>query len=175
MRLTTEEVVRRYGKRCFAAAFSVCQNAADAEDVVQEVFIRYHTKPRAFDSEEHLKAWLLRVAINRARDVCKSFWHRHRVTWEETMAALPFEAPEDSALFAAVMALPDKYRVVIHLYYYEGYAVREIAALLSRRENTVKSQLRRARALLREQLKEAWNDDESDEPSDQSRMVQQNL
>ena len=88
------------------------------------------------------------------------------------MAALPFEAPEDSALFAAVMALPEKYRVVIHLHYYEDYAVREIAALLSRRENTVKSQLRRARALLKDKLKEDWDDDES---SDESRMVQQNL
>lgn len=172
MRLTTEEAVRRYSKRCFAAAFNVCQNAQDAEDVVQEAFIRYHTKVREFDSEAHLKAWLLRVAINRARDVCKSFWHRHRVAWEETMAALPFEAPEDSALFAAVMALPEKYRVVIHLHYYEDYAVREIAALLSRRENTVKSQLRRARALLKDKLKEDWDDDES---SDESRMVQQNL
>ena len=77
------------------------------------------------------------------------------------METLEFQAPEDSELFRAVMALPEKYRVVIHLHYYEGYSVEEIAALLGRRSGTVKSQLSRGRALLKNALQEEWNDDES--------------
>ena len=76
------------------------------------------------------------------------------------MNELEFEAPEDSRLFEAVMELPDKYRTVIHLFYYEEYSVREIADILRCREGTVKSQLSRGRALLKTKLKEDWNDDE---------------
>ena len=160
MRLTADEVSRRYRDRLFAAAFSVCRSRADADDIVQDTLVRYITRPREFHDEEHLRAWLLRVAINRARDVCASFWQRRRADWEEYAATLPFEEPEDSRVFDAVMRLPEKYRVVIHLFYYEEYSVREIAALLNSREGTVKSRLSRGRALLKTMLEEEWNDDE---------------
>ena len=76
------------------------------------------------------------------------------------MNELTFEAPEDSRLFEAVMRLPDKYRIVIHLFYYEDYTIAEIAQILKRREGTVKSQLNRGRKLLKTMLMEEWNDDE---------------
>ncbi len=161
MRLETDEAFQRYAGRVYASAFSVTRNPTDADDVTQDTFLRYHTRNDDFESEAHLKAWLLRVAINRAKDLAGSFWRRNTTALEEYMETLVFEMPEDSELFCAVMALPEKYRVVIHLHYYEGYGVEEIAALLGCRVGTVKSQLNRGRMLLKKALKEDWNDDES--------------
>ena len=160
MKLPTDEAYRAYADRVFAAAFSVCGNRDDADDVTQDVFLRYQTAGQDYTDEKHLKAWLLRVAINRAKDLTTSFWHRHKVSWEDYMDELEFEEPADGSLFEAVMRLPEKYRTVIHLFYYEDYSVREIADLLKHGEGTVKSQLSRGRALLKSQLAEDWNDDE---------------
>ena len=160
VRLSVDEAFTRYKDHVFSAAFNVCQNWTDADDVVQSTFLKYYNLDLAFESEEHLKAWLLRVAINHARDLTKSFWQRNRVPWEDYMNELPFEEPEDSRLFEAVMRLPEKYRVVIHLFYYEDYAITEIAQILNRREGTVKSQLNRGRKLLKTILMEEWEDDE---------------
>ncbi len=160
MRLTADEAIRRYGDRMYAAAFSVCRSHDDADDAVQDALIKYHTLRLDYHDEEHLKAWLLRVTINRAKDIASSFWRRNTASWEDYMATLPFEAPEDSRLFEAVMRLPEKYRTVIHLFYYEEYSVREIAQLLRSREGTVKSQLSRGRKLLKTMLGEEWDDDE---------------
>ena len=161
MRLETDEAFQRYADRVYASAFSVTRNPTDADDATQDTFLRYHTRNDDFENEAHLKAWLLRVAINRAKDLAGSFWRRNTTALEEYMETLVFEMPEDSELFCAVMALPEKYRVVIHLHYYEGYGVEEIAALLGRRAGTVKSQLNRGRMLLKNALQEEWNDDES--------------
>ena len=160
MRLPASDVFQKYADRMFAAAFSVCQNRMDADDAVQDTLIRYHSLAMDYENEEHLKAWLLRVAINRAKDLSKSFWRRNKVPWEDYMQELTFEAPEDSRLFEAVMRLPDKYRTAIHLFYYEDYSIREIAEILRCREGTVKSQLSRGRELLKTMLKEEWDDDE---------------
>ena len=160
MRLSVDETFQKYGDRIFSAAFSICQNRADADDVVQETLIRYYSLDKDFESEAHLKAWLLRVAMNRAKDLTTSFWRRSKVQWEDYMDDLVFEEPEDSRLFEAVMNLPEKYRTVIHLFYYEGYAVEEISSILRRPGGTVKSQLNRGRKLLKNALQEEWNDDE---------------
>lgn len=160
MKLSVDEAYRLYADRVFAAAFSICRSQADADDVTQETFIKYHTSSPDFLDSDHIRAWLLRVAINRAKDLRSSFRRKHEVAWEDYMDELPFEAPEDSRLFEAVMRLPDKYRAVIHLFYYEDYSVHEIAGLLHSREGTVKSQLNRGRALLKTILQEEWNDDE---------------
>lgn len=160
MRLSAEDTFRKYGDRIFSAAFSVCRNKADADDVVQDTLIRYLSLDKEFESEEHLKAWLLRVAINRAKDITSSFWRKNTVEWEDYMDDLAFEEPKDSHLFEAVMNLPEKYRAVIHLFYYEDYAIEEIAVILRRPAGTVKSQLNRGRALLKNMLQEEWNDDE---------------
>lgn len=143
MKLSAEDAFRLYGDRVFSAAFSVTGNQADADDAVQDTYLRYCSYDKEFTDEDHLRAWLLRVAINRARDQKRSF-----------------EAPEDKSLFEAVMSLPAKYRTVIHLFYYEDYSVARIAEILHSREGTVKSQLNRGRQLLKTKLMEAWNDDE---------------
>lgn len=154
MRLSVDEAFRRYGDRVFSAAFSICRSREDADDVVQDTFLKYHIKNQDYMDETHLKAWLLRVAINRSRDITAAFWRRNRVSWEDYMEELEFVQPEDKRLFQAVMSLPEKYRTVIHLYYYEEYAIAEIASLLRTGQGTVKSRLSRGRALLKTMLTE---------------------
>ncbi|MCD7761497.1 MAG: sigma-70 family RNA polymerase sigma factor [Clostridiales bacterium] len=161
MRRTTEELIGRYRDNVFAAAFHICQNAADADDVVQDTFLQYHLTDRDFADEGHIRAWLLRVAINRAKDVRRSFWRRKSVPLEDYMETLSFETEESEDLFEQVMKLPEKYRIVIHLFYFEDYSVREIAQILGLTESNVKVRLSRGRRLLKDALKEAWNDDES--------------
>lgn len=159
MRPPTGEIFETYGNRLFAIAFTVCQNREDAEDAMQDALIRYCGVKKDFESEEHIKAWLIRVTVNRAKDIRASFWRRNKADWEETMASMPFEEPADGLLFQAVMGLEEKYRVVVHMYYYEDYDIREIARILGCPSGTVKSRLSRARALLKAVLKEDWNND----------------
>lgn len=160
MKLSVDETYEKYADRVFAAAFSICRNRADADDVVQDTFIKYYSLGQDYADEDHIRAWLLRVAINRAKDITSSFWRKNRVTWEVYMDELVFEEPSDNRLFEAVMGLPDRYRIVIHLFYYEEYSVSEIAEILHSRKGTVKSQLNRGRKLLKSILMEEWNDDE---------------
>ena len=154
MRLSVEEAFQRYGDRVFSAAFSICQTKEDADDTVQDTFLKYYTQNADYIDETHLKAWLLRVAINRAKDITGAFWRRNRVSWEEYMDELEFVQPEDRELFEAVMRLPSKYRIVIHLFYYEECSVVEIASLTHTSPGTVKSQLSRGRKLLKSMLTE---------------------
>ena len=160
MRMKTEILVDKYKNPLYTAAFSACGNPQDAEDAVQESFIRYHSSKKEFENEEHIKAWLLRVAINQARDMSRSFFRKNSAALEDYMETLEFQSPEDRGLFETVMGLPEKYRVVLHLYYFEDYSVKETAALLSVTEGSVKTRLSRARAMLKEILKEDWADDD---------------
>lgn len=160
MKLAIEELVGRYRDNLFAIAFNVCKNAADADDIVQETFLQYHMAKKEFDNEQHIRAWLIRVAVNKAKNVNHSFWRQHKVPLEDYMETLAFETPQDETLFETVMKLPEKYRIIIHLYYYEDYPVREIAGILKLTESNVKVRLSRGRKLLKEALKEDWEDDE---------------
>ena len=153
MRMQTEVLVKRYQQNMFAAALSACKDPQDAEDAVQEALLAYHTSGKEFESEEHIRAWLLRVAINKAKNMRMSFWKKHKVSLEDYIESISFETEQESELFEAVMELPEKYRVVLHLYYYEDYSIREISKILRRTENTVKSQLSRGRALLKESFR----------------------
>lgn len=159
MRIKTEMLIERYRDRVFAAAFSVCKSAEDADDIVQETFIAYHTSAKQFDSEEHIKAWLLRVAFNKAKNLTRSFWHRNAVPLEDYMETLKFESGDSREIFRAVMELPEKYRTAVHLFYFEDYSMKEIAAVLAISESAVKVRLNRARNMLRESLGEVWNND----------------
>lgn len=154
------ELMERYRDNLFAAAFNVCRNAADADDIVQETFLQYYLTTKKFDNEQHIRAWLIRVAINKAKNINRSFWRQHKLPLEDYMESLVFETPEEEDLFETVMTLPEKYRIVIHLYYYEDYSVREIASVLKVTESNVKVRLSRGRRLLKESLKEDWEDDE---------------
>ena len=110
MKTETSVVVEKYKDSIFSAAFNVCANAADAEDVVQDTFIRYHTTNTQFADEQHIRAWLLRVAINKAKNVTMSFWRRRGVPLEDYAETLAFPSPEAGDLFEKVMKLPEKYR-----------------------------------------------------------------
>ena len=159
MRIATEVLVEKYKDHLFAAAFNVCKNAADADDVVQDTFLQYHTTNRQFENEQHIRAWLIRVAINKAKNINLSFWRQKGVPLEEYMETLTFETPEAQILFTEVMKLPEKYRIVIHLFYYEDYTIREIAKIMNVTESNVKVRLTRGRRLLRNVLKEEWEND----------------
>ena len=104
MRLETDEAFRRYADRVYASAFSITRDPTDADDATQDTFLRYHTRSDDFESEAHLKAWLLRVAINRAKDLSGSFWRRNTTALEDYMETLEFEAPEDAELLGERLA-----------------------------------------------------------------------
>ena len=124
---------------------------ADAEDTVQEVFLRLHRAAPQFRNEEHRKAWLLRVTVNCAKTLLHSPWRRRTAPWEDLYTC---QDPEESAVCEALDHLDPKYRAVVHLHYYEGYSTEEIAGLLHRQPSTVRAQLTRARRKLAELLKE---------------------
>lgn len=154
MRQPLEALIERYQRSLYAAAFNICRNSEDANDAVQDTFIQYYTSGKEFRDEEHLKAWLLRVAVNRAKDIARSFWRRNKISIEEYAEEIPFENQEDRELFEAVMKLPEKYRDVIHLYYYEELSVKEIAGILGASQGSVKMRLSRGRSFLRDVFKE---------------------
>lgn len=160
MRIPVEWLIKEYQTNLFVTAFNVCKNAEDAKDVVQDTFIAYHTSNTEFNDEQHIRAWLFRITVNKAKDIRKSFWHRNKMPLEDYIESLPFETKEDSNLFGTVMHLPEKYRIVIHLFYYEDWNIREISEILHISEGNVKVRLSRGRALLKDVLKEEWTDDE---------------
>ena len=147
------ELYDKYHNTVYRMAFSYCRNKADAEDIMQEVFIRLFNTNADFDDEHKEKSWLLKFTVNKCRDIFRSLRYRYSlnsVPLEE--AALTYETPEESEVYHAVMSLPVKYRVVIHLYYYEDYSVREIGAITGNNESAVQTQLYRARKKLKEIL-----------------------
>lgn len=161
MRPPVEILIEKYRDNIYAIAFNVCKNVQDAEDVVQDTFIQYLSLRKDFETEQHIRAWLIRVAINKAKNKNTAFFRQKTLPLEEYMETLTFESTESSELFETVMKLPEKYRVVIHLFYYEDYSVNEIAAILKISAGNVKVRLSRGRLLLRNTLKEVWADDES--------------
>ncbi len=141
-----------YGDMVYRLALVRTRSIADAEDVVQEVFLRCLKNNPVFQSAEHQKAWLLKVAVNCSKTLLGSAFRRHSVP-EDAMGELVSEDDSpDSTVYDAVLKLPEKYRTAIHLYYYEDYSVKEIASLMRTTESTVKSWLHRARGMLKETL-----------------------
>ena len=132
--------------------FMHLKSYSDTEDVFQDVFLKYILSEQIFESDEHEKAWLIRTAVNRCKDVLKSFFRKKVISVEE-LTSEPFYLEEnDKELLDTVFSLPEKYRDVIYLFYYEGYTAAEIGSILNKNENTVYTQLSRARKALKEQL-----------------------
>lgn len=148
-----EALAAKYIDTVYAVAFSALKNHADAEDVCQDVLIKLYRTERDFESEEHVKRWLIRVTVNQCRKVFRAPWRRTEPL-EDYADRLGFEQPEDRGLFLAVMELDRKYRLPVLLYYYEGYSTAEIASILDMPPNTVSTRLARARAQLRKKLTE---------------------
>lgn len=145
-----EQTMNDYGTMVYRLAYSQTRSVADAEDIYQDVFLRYFQKRPHFESEQHRRAWLLRVTLNRARSLFASAWFRTTVPLSECME---FRQPEEQKLDEALAQLTQKDRTLLHLFYYEELSTREIAKLLGRRESTVRTQLTRARRKLAEIMK----------------------
>ena len=158
MTMDFDNIYDRYSDRLYAAAFNICRQQQDAEDAVQDAFIRLYHSRKDFESEEHIKAWLLRETINAAKSTKRLFWNRMRSSYEEYMDSLVFEEESDKGLMDEVLKLPEKYRIVIQLFYFEEYKVKEIAEILNTSENTVKTRLLNRRRILKDKL-EGWEDE----------------
>jgi len=149
-------LARKFGPAVYRLAYARTGSPADAEDVTQDVFLRLLTKAPAFADDDHARAWLLRVAVNRSHDLFRSPW-RSRACLEEAAALPAPDLPLPGGALEAVLALPPKLRTVVHLFYYEDLSVRQIAQLLDLREGAVKTRLSRARSLLREDILKGEN------------------
>lgn len=153
--MTQEQMARIYDKykdTVYRTAFAYCRNRADAEDIMQEVFLKYFTAGTKRPDENSEKAWLLRVTANQCKDLFKSARWRCTVPLEE--AAFVCETPQEDSVYHAVMALPADYRLAVHLYYYEGYSIREIGRIMRKTENAAAAVLSRARKRLKQILGE---------------------
>lgn len=148
-----ETYFRKYHSMVYRISFSQVKNHADAEDILQEVFVRLLCHEPEYESPEHEKAWMIRTALNLCRDLLKSKWQSTRVELEEIpeQEKSYFRLPgmeEDETLWA-VMSLPEKFRNCLYLFYYEDYSIREIAVCLNMNENSVKANLKRGRERLK--------------------------
>ena len=154
--LTNEQftyLAEKYINMVFRVAFNYLGSSSDADDVTQNVFLKLLMERRSFESETHIKHWLIRVALNECKSLTRSKWWKTE-SYEDYAATLTFDEPGHSDLFYAVMALPKKYRLPIYLYHYEGYSTEEVAEILNIPRGTVCIQLKRGRELLKNALTE---------------------
>ncbi|MCI8965019.1 MAG: sigma-70 family RNA polymerase sigma factor [Clostridia bacterium] len=150
-------IVEEYSDMVYRIALMKVKTKEEAEDIYQEVFFKISQKMPKFKSEEHKKAWLIRVTINISNNYLKSAWKRKVVGLDENVQAE--ESNDISNVYSEVSKLPEDYKIVIYLYYYEGYKVSEISNILEKKENTVKTWLSRARELLRQKLEGGFDNE----------------
>ena len=149
------ELYDRQISRVYRLALLLLGSVADAEDVAQTVFLKIWEKNPKFRDADHETAWVLTTTRNQCRDLQKSYYRKHRTAIEDAPEkAVSFVSDTDNEIWQALQSLPEKYRVVLYLYYYEGYPVKELSILLDRRESTLQTQLATGRKLLKESLKE---------------------
>jgi RNA polymerase sigma-70 factor (ECF subfamily) len=144
-----KEMIEKYSDMVYRIALTRCGCIENAEDIFQDVFIKLSEKMPNFESEEHEKAWLIRVTINLTKNMNNSSWNKKVITLDENIT---FETKEESDVFSSVCELPQNYRTVIYLLYYEGYKIKEIAKLMKTKEGTVKTWAFRAREILKQKL-----------------------
>lgn len=145
---TFELAARTYADTIYRVALHALGSRADAEDVMQTVLLKLCERKEDFESPDHLKHWLLRLAVNESRSLLRSVWRRRRVSLDEGWDLPVPEDPARAELLEAVMALEPKYRLTIYLYYYEGCSVKETAQAMGARPSTVQTWLHRARQRL---------------------------
>ena len=148
------QAVQTYGDTVYRVAFHALNSREDAEDVMQTVMLKLFEYDKEFESEAHLKHWLLRVAVNESKKLLRSPWRRRTGPLEEAGEPV-FDTPQQSELYQHVMGLPPKYRAAVYLYYYEDCSVQEIAAAMGANPSTVQTWLMRARGKLKLILQEA--------------------
>lgn len=144
--------IEQYADTIRRICFVYLKNHHDTEDIFQEVFLKYALRVEPFDSDAHTKAWFIRITINACKDTLKSYFSR-KVSSLEELTDEPSYLPDDSRdILQAVIRLPENYRLVIYMFYYEGYSGVEIARLLHKKENTIYTWLARAKSQLKELL-----------------------
>lgn len=146
----THEAIKQYGSTVYRTAYAYVRSKHDADDIFQEVFLRYHRSAPLFESDQHEKAWLLKVTLNCAKSFFRSPWRQRMIPLEDTYV---YTNPKESEIDDALAQLPAKYRTVVHLHYYEGYTTEEIAEITGTKPATVRTQLTRARQKLANLLK----------------------
>ena len=143
--------VEKYSNMVYRLAYFYTNSKYDADDIYQEVFLKYLQNKKQFENEEHKKAWLIKVTINSCKKLWLSSWKKKTVPLDEEIR---IEDKEVIDLYNDIKKLPRKYRLVIHLFYYEQYSIREISQVLHQKESTIRTWLTRARKLLRDKIKE---------------------
>lgn len=147
-----EQLFRRHAQTVYRVCYSFMGSAADAEDATQATFMKLVDHPRVFESEQHEKAWLIVCASNLCRDLLKSAARTRVVAMPEREPADPRGSEPIDSTLDAVLRLPEKYKDVVYLHYYEGYKTAEIAEMLGEKASTVRNRLRDARGLLKKML-----------------------
>ena len=149
--------IKRNSQRLFLIALSFSKSAHDAEDIIQNVFLKLWKYTKVFENEEHMDKWLTAVCVNESKNYIKLFFRNHLdIDDTEIVSSQIFDTSRQSDLFNAVMELPKKERTVIHLFYYEDLSVKDIARMLKIKESAVKTRLSRARKKLKEVLGDDW-------------------
>jgi len=146
-----KRAISKYAADLVRLAFTYVKNIADAEDAVQDVFLTYMLKRPKFENSKHEKAWLMRVTVNKCRDVLKSGWRRKRAAMPDDLAAVPGEGSE---ILKAVLELEDRYRLPVYLHYFDGLPIEQIARVMNANPSTTGTWLSRGRKALRERLGE---------------------
>lgn len=152
-------IYEKYSRLLYRIAFTYLKNQDDVADLLQDVFIKRLYKAPKFESDEHEKRWMIRITVNLAKDQLKSFWRKNvMVNAEETLLQSECQGWEfndvEKEIYTLVMELPEKQKIVTYLYYFEGYTCREIAGILHCKESTIKMRLKKAREILKIEMKE---------------------
>ncbi len=162
-KLRTEEEITdlylRHSRTVWRVCFAYLKNPADTEDAVQDTFFQLIRSGPVFESAEHEKAWLIRTASNLCKNTLRHWWRR-RENIEDYRDLPGTETVETDEVFRVVMQLPEKYKTVVYLYYYEGYTSVEIAEILKKPQSTVRTHLQEARAILRERLGDDFDEEQ---------------
>ncbi|NLP26169.1 MAG: sigma-70 family RNA polymerase sigma factor [Clostridiales bacterium] len=156
-----DEVFDKYKDMVFRLAFSLVKTRYDAEDVCHEVFMRYIKRNQEFENEEHRKKWLVKVTVNCSKSIFLSSWYKRTTGLDESLCVYSDEGTSEMKIDIrnALLKLPQKYKIVVHLFYFEEMTIKEISEALNIKESTIKTQLRRAREQLKVLLKGGFYDE----------------
>ena len=161
MEITKEYIgslVDKYGNMILRIAYTYLKNKADAEDTVQDVFLQIIDKNPIFNDETHEKSWIVRTTINMCKNKLNLFWNKNKCSIDDITGFANYDKySTDSNVLKAVLSLPDKYRLVVYMYYYEGYSTPEISKMIEKSDTTIRSLLHRARNKLKSILKEEYD------------------
>lgn len=150
------DIVKKNSKRIYLIALSITQNSSDAEDIMQNVFIKLWRYKKPFEDREHMNKWLSTVCVNESKDCVKNPLRKRKVSLDEAVNLSVLDKAENIDLFKAVMSLNVKERTIIHLFYYEDMRVADISKILKIKESAVKTRLFRARNKLKSILGDEW-------------------